>query len=125
MSLLELDKIDWCYTENESSRLLLLTIFDDILWKNEVEHLLKLQEKINTYILYIETKQYKTKFPKNIFSKFKIQIMFKNKPEKECIDFLIQCSLFCEDYNRTHEISIKILEDLSSVGKDLSTCEKF
>ena len=115
MSLLELDKIDWCYTE----------IFDDIPWKNEVEHLLKLQEKINKYILYIETEQYKASFPDNIFSRFKIQIMFKTKPTKECIDFLIQCSLFFEDYNRTHKISIKILEDFSSIGQDLNICEKF
>lgn len=126
MSLTALDKIDWCYTENERSRLLLLAIFDDdINWENEIKHLLALQEKINKYILYIETEQYKASFPDNIFSRFKIQIMFKTKPTKECIDFLIQCSLFFEDYNRTHKISIKILEDFSSVGQDLNICEKY
>ena len=126
MSLTALDKIDWCYTENERSRLLLLAIFDDdINWENEIKHLLALQEKINKYILYIETEQYKASFPDNIFSRFKIQIMFKTKPTKECIDFLIQCSLFFEDYNRTHKISIKILEDFSSIGQDLNICEKY
>ena len=125
MSIFNTDKVDWCYTENTSSRLLLLMIFDDTSWDDVETHLLKLQEKLNTYFLYIETEQYKSFFPNNIFAKFKIQIMFKYKPTSLCIDFLTNCSLFCEDYNRKHKISIKIIEDLSCIGKDLDNCERF
>ena len=68
-----------------------LLLIDDNLWLSysEHDHLLKLQEKINNYIHFIETKQYVKKYGDN-FDKKVINITFQYAPSDNGLAFLAQ-----------------------------------
>ena len=46
--------VDWLGIEKQTGHVL-LTVLDDLDWVNEGEHLLALQEKLNTYLAFIES----------------------------------------------------------------------
>ena len=77
--------------ENTALRLLLT---DHLQWVqgvdtiSEHDHLLMLQEKINAYISFIETKQYKNKYPDIDFKTAIIDIRFKYDITENCEKFL-------------------------------------
>jgi hypothetical protein len=58
MSVDQTDKIDFMWKDDQSGRVM-LTITDHLDWKkkDEAEHLLLLQEKLNTYLYFIESGQ--------------------------------------------------------------------
>lgn len=62
-------------------------ITDHLDWEHEDIHLEILQDKINTYLQYIEGKQYLKQYGED-FLKFYIDIHFKEKITEKCIDFL-------------------------------------
>lgn len=68
-----------------------LLLTDDNLWNSDTEHdhLLKLQEKINNYIYYLETKQYIEKHGNNFKEKI-IHITFQHTPSDNGFAFLEQ-----------------------------------
>ncbi|WP_234704402.1 DUF6572 domain-containing protein [Streptococcus equinus] len=68
-----------------------LLLTDDNLWNSDTEHdhLLKLQEKINNYIYYLETKQYVEKHGNNFKEKI-IHITFQHTPSDNGFAFLEQ-----------------------------------
>lgn len=56
---------------------LVLLISDHLRWDSyQTAHLSMLQDKLNTYIRYIDSKSYKEQFPDKSFTKFRIQIDF-------------------------------------------------
>lgn len=89
--------IDYVSVNKDDNSLLVLMLIDNIYWsnrhfgylktkqeliENEFKHMGLIQEKINSYLAYIETKQYEPKF-KNI-NKFSIEIHHMEKPSKNC-----------------------------------------
>lgn len=68
-----------------------LLLLDSNLWLPDTEHdhLLKLQEKINNYIHYLESKQYVAQYGDQ-FDKKVINITFKYSPSDNGLAFLVQ-----------------------------------
>ena len=58
MSVLDSGTIDGMATD-ENGKALILLISDHLDWKNEYDHLLRLQEKINSYITFCEEHQWR------------------------------------------------------------------
>ncbi|MHC2832857.1 DUF6572 domain-containing protein [Bacillus sp. F9_6S_D1_P_5] len=54
MALHDTDKIDLVSMDNNNEDIVYLTIFDALDWEDEEEHALLLQDKINTYLTFIE-----------------------------------------------------------------------
>lgn len=88
MSILESDRLDGLAITNNENTLAML-ISDHLDFENEHEHLFALQNKINSYIAFIEEKQYMQieNFNKS-FEDFIIEIAFKFSPTENCIKFL-------------------------------------
>ncbi|MEE1124912.1 MAG: DUF6572 domain-containing protein [Acutalibacteraceae bacterium] len=70
------DIIDGLAYDKESFTLILL-LADGMDWLDENRHLLLLQEKLNTYIAYIDTKQYAEKYPDVRKIEFQVGFLFK------------------------------------------------
>ena len=87
MSVTDKEQVDGvAYDSAEEALVLLLT--DHLGWENEYEHLSILQEKINNYISYCETKQYLEIFKGERINMAVIDIQFLNEPTKNAMDFL-------------------------------------
>lgn len=56
MTIRDSDVIDWMGLEKESGHIL-LTLLDDLDWTDEDSHILALQEKLNTYLAFIESQE--------------------------------------------------------------------
>jgi hypothetical protein len=69
----ETDKIDGIAVDKKNNALVLL-ISDHLDWNDEYNHLITLQDKINAYISFIETEQYKENYPDKSFDCFIIEI---------------------------------------------------
>ena len=87
MSVVEKDVIDGIgYIQEEKA--LSLMISDHLDWKKEYDHLIKLQDKINTYLGFIENGEYKEEYPEYDIVKAIIEIYFVYEPTKNAIYFL-------------------------------------
>lgn len=73
---------------DEENQRLIMFLSDGMDWHDEARHLFLLQEKINNYIAYIETKQYLKSYT-NV-KQIEIQICFCFKETDNCIKFLKQ-----------------------------------
>ena len=73
------DTIDGLAYEQETSSLILL-LADGMDWSDMNRHLLLLQDKLNTYIWYIDSGQYKEKYPNVKSVELRVSFLFK-KPE--------------------------------------------
>lgn len=89
MSVLDSGTIDGMATD-ENGKALILLISDHLDWKNEYEHLLRLQEKINSYITFCEEHQYNEFYEEDLIEYAVFEIHFKYEPTKKAIDFLEQ-----------------------------------
>lgn len=87
MSILETNQIDAMGISKEGKGLRLM-LADHLDWANEVEHLTLLQEKINSYIGFIESKQYLESYPNIAFEYFIIDVMFKYEATENCLKFI-------------------------------------
>lgn len=87
MSVLDYQKIDGIAKGNDSRGIKLL-ISDHLDWENEYEHLLSLQEKINAYITFCESQQYKEIYEDCIVEYAVFEIYFKYDPTSNAIKFL-------------------------------------
>lgn len=106
MSVIEADKIDGMGKGKENVELILL-ITDHLGWENEQEHLVILQNKINSYLGFIESKQYVETYPNDNFENYVIEIHFKNGISKNCFKFLDVVA------NQVEEFNIKIRAEVA------------
>lgn len=65
-----------------------LTISDHLVWDDDNEHLILLQEKINAYLAVIESGEINDIYPESENRNFQIDIVFKYFPNEDAIDFL-------------------------------------
>ncbi len=91
MTIAETEKVD-ALGEEISTGDVVLSIFDHLDWTDEQEHLLLLQEKINSYLDFIETGQIQEDFPKAEGARLKIQILAKYPLSEAAEDFLAKAS---------------------------------
>lgn len=87
MSVEELNSVDGLGVSSDKKELALL-ISDHLDWNNEYEHLALLQDKINSYVSFIEIEQYKSIYPQYDFGKFVIEIHFKYSITDNCSKFI-------------------------------------
>lgn len=87
MSVVEKDKIDGIATSGDGKTLMIL-LSDHLDFENEEIHLLTLQDKINAYLGFIESKQYNDIYPDKTFENIIIQIHFKYKISANCKKFI-------------------------------------
>ncbi len=87
MAITEKDVIDSVAYENNQ---LLLQLYDHLDFDEEFEkdHLLMLQDKLNTYIWYIDSKQYEDTYSQKRFDGFTIRVFFMFEPSELCIKFI-------------------------------------
>ena len=109
MSVCETNVIDIMAQSKENSMELKLVITDHLDWEEEQQHLLMLQEKINTYLGFIEAKEYMDTYRGLTFESFLIDIRFKYIFNDSCHHFLnIVASQF-----ELMDISIRLRAEIS------------
>lgn len=69
---------------------LILQLYDHLEFDDEIikDHMFMLQDKLNAYILFIDSKQYEETYPDASLSVYEIQIKFKYQPSDFCIEYL-------------------------------------
>ena len=88
MSVVDKDKVDGiALTEDKIIKLL---ITDHLSWENEYEHLLILQEKINSYLAFCESDQYKEIYQGYRVKNVVFEIHFLYEPTQNAYTFLEQ-----------------------------------
>lgn len=88
MSVIQENEIDGMGIDDKNNTLVFL-ITDHLTWiVEEYQHLKILQKKLNSYVKYIETKQYKSVYRSREFDNFRIEIVFKYKCTENCMKFL-------------------------------------
>ena len=107
MSVVESDKVDFISLNPESGEVV-LTISDHLDWDDPEQHLLILQDKINTYIAFIEGEEVHQAYPESIGRKIRIEIVSQYKYPKEGIDFLDKVRPILESIGIS--MSIKVLD---------------
>lgn len=88
MSVIESGQVDGIATNDNKTLVLLIT--DHLDWEKEHNHLILLQDKINSYIAFIESEQYRDieQFKRLKIKKYIIEISFKYKPTENCSKFI-------------------------------------
>lgn len=86
MSVEDKNVIDIITIDKEG--MFVLTISDHLAWDDQNEHLLLLQDKINSYLDFIENGQLADSYPEKADEKIMIQIVFKYQPNKTAEEFL-------------------------------------
>lgn len=87
MSVEDKNKIDSISTNKED--VVVLTISDHLEWDDSNEHLLILQEKINSYMDFLESGQIYENYPSVVDKKIMIQVVFKYLPNEMGDEFLM------------------------------------
>ena len=87
MSVIDTDKVDGIGIHKDGFQLVLL-ICEHLDWANEYDHLIQLQNKINSYISFIESRKYENIYADHNFSLFNIEIHFLYQPIENCQRFL-------------------------------------
>ncbi len=86
MSVQDQDQIDFVSTHKDGY--IILTISDHLEWDEKLEHLPVLQNKINSYLDFIESGQILTEYPNAEGKKIVIQIIAKFNPDEKAYTFL-------------------------------------
>ncbi len=87
MSVIDEKIIDSMAVTNDDEGIILL-IADHLDWEDEYNHLVILQEKINAYIAFLESEQYKDVYNSKSFRYGIIEIHFKYKITEKAKCFL-------------------------------------
>lgn len=95
MSVEQIDKID--VISNAPNGKVELTITDHLEWNDEESHLIILQEKLNSYINFIESGQILEDYPNAINKEIVISIVMKYTPTKRPLTFLSDCEKFMKN----------------------------
>lgn len=72
---------------SEKDNKIILTISDHLEWDDDNEHIYLLQEKINAYLMAIESGQINKSYPHSIEKKIAISVVLKYPPNKIGISF--------------------------------------
>ncbi len=87
MTICETGNVDFCWRDKTKTDKLFLAFIDHLDWENEDKHLKLLQDKLNTYLSYLDNdasyieENNRKIFIKQSFHKFEIRIIFeKNLP---------------------------------------------
>jgi len=86
MSVVETDVIDAIGLEKEAQRVF-LSIIDSLVWDAENVHLYTLQEKINTYLYFIESGELDRALPDGKGFDIAIELILKHMPSDKAITF--------------------------------------
>lgn len=86
MSIVDLDRVD-ALGRGDNANTLKMMLADHLDWEHEDIHLEILQDKINSYLRYIEAKEYVEDYGDEI-SRFIIDIYFKEAITKKCLEFI-------------------------------------
>jgi hypothetical protein len=87
MTVEDPDVVDFINVDRMSGGYL-LSISDHLPWDEEEEHLFLLQEKINTYIAFVESGQLASNFPGSVGKRIVINIGFKYPPPQLATRFI-------------------------------------
>ena len=90
MSVEQADVIDLIGVDKQSGSAV-LTISDHLSWDSD-EHLLVLQEKLNTYVRFIESGELLEQYPDARDRKPQIMVVFKHPPSDDALRFLERVS---------------------------------
>lgn len=104
LNIENIDTIDSLAYDKDTFKLILL-LSDGMDWHDEGKHLLLLQEKLNSYLLYIDTKQYEDKYPE--VKKVEIQVSFLFKEPEICHYLLDRAKAVLTDNFQNVEMIIK------------------
>ena len=86
MSVIETDKIDAVGLDKEGQRVF-LSIIDSLMWDGDNLHLFTLQEKINSYLFFIESGELQNNFPDALTFTPVIELILRYAPSDEAIAF--------------------------------------
>lgn len=89
MSIDRINKVDIISTTPDNK--IVLTISDHHLWNDAGEHLILLQDKVNTYLQFIESGQIFEDYPNAKDKKVVISVDMKYEPNETSILFLTRC----------------------------------
>lgn len=98
MSVIDTASIDAIGLEKEASRVF-LSIIDPLVWDGENVHLFTLQEKINTYLHFIESGELLKALPDSKGFDIAIELVLKHMPSSEAITFFDKTSQILLDKN--------------------------
>lgn len=85
MSVENTKVIDFISEKDDS---VILTISDHLEWDEDNEHIFLLQEKINAYLMAIESGQLNEKYPTSVGKKVTISVVLKYEPNENGVLFL-------------------------------------
>jgi hypothetical protein len=86
--------VDFIHVEPEGSAV--LTVSDHLLWDDVNEHLYCLQEKLNTYLAFIESGEIYSKWPKAVGHPIRIDVVMQF-PAPECASwFFVETAIAIE-----------------------------
>jgi len=74
----------------DENGVVVLTISDHLSWDSE--HLYLLQEKINTYLVFLESGEVYEAYPGSKGKEFKINLVCKYEPTPSVMEFISQCT---------------------------------
>ncbi|RZK26047.1 MAG: hypothetical protein EOO43_03900 [Flavobacterium sp.] len=97
MSVDQKDKIDIISTSPEGK--IILTISDHLQWDEKDEHLLMLQDKLNSYLEYIKSGQIFKSYPTAKNKNLTILLNLKYEPNELGIAFLYKCRESTQNYD--------------------------
>lgn len=86
MSVVDTGSIDAIGLDKEAKRVF-LTIIDPLAWDDENVHLFTLQEKINTYLHFVESDELYKAMPDCKGCDIAIELILKHMPSDEAISF--------------------------------------
>lgn len=104
MNVENTDTIDSLAYEKDSFTLILL-LSDGMDWTDKNRHLLLLREKLNSYIRYIDTKQYTEKY--SDVRKIEVRVSFLFKESDECCYLLKRAGLVLKNIFENTELKIE------------------
>lgn len=87
MTVTQTNKVDLISVDPRTDEVV-LTISDHLDWTDKSAHLLALQEKINSYLAYIESGEIFATYPNARGRSVVIDVVFKHEAEGEADDFL-------------------------------------
>ena len=87
MTIEQTNVIDIIGHDKENNKLNLI-ISDHLEWDEENEKLLLLQEKINSYLAFLESEEILEHYPNSKYEAYVIKIVSKYKPNEEAEKFL-------------------------------------
>lgn len=117
MSVEETKIIDLIGVDKESGQVI-LSISDHLEWKTSDEHLLLLQEKINSYLRFIESGEINESYPDALNRHAIIRICAMHEPDKKGLHFLAEVKKIVEGAGFGFEFE----QRYRSPGCGLSSC---